>query len=310
MPSIAAPRLIIIVGPTGVGKTRLALNIAESCGGEILSADSMQVYRYMDIGTAKPGKAERTAIPHHLIDIVDPDETFNAALYMQQARKIIGHIGNKKPVIVVGGTGLYIKILLGGILAAPGADAGLRDYYRNLQHRFGKAYLYQLLRKKDDAAARGIEPTDTIRIIRALEVLESTGRSIIDQQREHGFKDRRYQYLKIGIGIERDQLFRILEHRTEDMIERGFVEEVKSLLVRGYHAELKSMQAIGYRHMVNYLSGIQHFEEAVTLMKRDTRRYAKRQATWFAADKEITWFAVQDVPSIRKCVSNYLFHEG
>ena len=299
-------RVVIIVGPTGVGKTELALRIAEIWKGEIISADSMQVYRYMDIGTAKPSKAERAAIPYHLIDVVNPDEPFNASMYVNLARKAIEAADGNKTFLVVGGTGLYIKALLGGIFSAPGADEGLREYYRHQLRDFGGEYLYRTLKDKDEKAAGAIMRNDAVRIIRALEVLELTGKSIMEQHQEHRFQDRPYNYLKIGLVMEREQLFERIEQRAEGMIVRGFVEEVRWLMEHGYHEGLKSMQSLGYRHMARFLRDRGNLEESLYLMKRDTRRYAKRQITWFKADREIYPFRYDDVSSIMEKIKGFM----
>ncbi|HLA04832.1 MAG TPA: tRNA (adenosine(37)-N6)-dimethylallyltransferase MiaA [Syntrophales bacterium] len=299
-------RVVIIAGPTGVGKTELALRIAEIWKGEIISADSMQVYRYMDIGTAKPSKAERAAIPYHLIDVVNPDEPFNASMYVNLARKAIEAADGNKTFLVVGGTGLYIKALLGGIFSAPGADEGLREYYRHQLRDFGGEYLYRTLKDKDEKAAGAIMRNDAVRIIRALEVLELTGKSIMEQHQEHRFQDRPYNYLKIGLMMEREQLFERIERRAEGMIIRGFIEEVRWLMEHGYHEGLKSMQSLGYRHMARFLRDRGNLEESLYLMKRDTRRYAKRQITWFKADREIYPFRYDDVSSIMEKIKGFM----
>jgi len=295
------PRLIIIVGPTCAGKTELALKIAQAWGWEIIGADSLQVYRYMDIGTAKPGKEDRAMVPHHLIDVAAPDEPFNAAMYAGLARKIIESAeGQAKTFLVVGGAGLYIKALLGGIFAGPPADEGIREYYLERLRRFGKSYLYEQLKEKDVKAAAAIDPRHTSRIIRALEVWELSGKSIVEQQQEHRFGDRPYDYIKIGLKTARDRLWEKIERRTEGMIRQGLVDEVKWLLKHGYHEGLKSMQSLGYRHVVQHLQGDLRIEEAVSLINRDTKQYAKRQMTWFAADSEVEWYDFSDAASIEE----------
>ncbi len=303
-------RLVIVVGPTGVGKTKCALSIARKWGGEIISADSMQVYRYMDIGTAKLTPAEREGIPHHLLDIAEPQESFNASLYTLLARRAIAGIGKGKPIIVVGGTGLYIKTLLGGILAAPGPDAALRLYYQEQRERYGKGHLFRLLEQKDPLAACHLDPADTSRIIRALEVWEQSGRSIVEEQEAHRFGERPYICLKIGLTMEKDRLYERITSRTEEMIDRGLVGEVEWLLAQGYHGELKSMQAIGYRHIVRYLRGEAAWPDVLASMNRDTQRYAKRQLTWFKADKEILWFPHDEEAAILERVGRFLGGDG
>lgn len=299
--SFLEPRLLVIVGSTGVGKTQLAAAVARSAQGEVISADSMQVYRYMDIGTAKPDQEERSRVPHHLIDVVDPDEAFNASAYRQRVQQLLGAPENKdRFYLVVGGAGLYIKALLGGLFAGPGADHNLRAYYRDQLERFGREHLHRLLAGKDALAAARIEPHDVSRIIRALEVWDISGSSIVRKQGEHRFGTRSYRYLKIGLTMSRERLYERIDKRVEEMMARGFVEEVKWLLGHGYHGDLKSMQSLGYRHIVAYLSGRQSLAEAVEKMKRDTRQYAKRQATWFRGDREITWFDAEDLPAVTK----------
>ena len=301
------PRLIIIVGPTCAGKTELALKIAQTWGWEIIGADSMQVYRYMDIGTAKPGKEDRAMVPHHLIDVVAPDEPFNAAMYAGLARKIIESTGEQaKTFLVVGGAGLHIKAFLGGIFAGPPADESLREHYREQLRRFGKSYLYEILKEKDGKAAAAIEPRHTSRIIRALEVWELSGKSIVEHQQEHRFGDRPYDYIKIGLKTARNLLREKIERRTEGMIKQGLVDEAKWLLKRGYHEGLKSMQSLGYRYIVQHLQGGLRLEAAVSMINRDTRQYAKRQMTWFAADSEVEWHDSGDAGSIEERIKNFL----
>lgn len=309
--SSAEPRLLIIVGPTGIGKTQLAVSLARSGKGEIISADSMQVYRYMDIGTAKPSQDERHGVPHHLIDVVDPDAAFHASAYIQRVGQILGAAENKdKFFLVVGGAGLYIKALLGGLFSGPGADQELRAYYRDQLERFGRAHLYGILQGKDPLAAARIEPHDVSRIIRALEIWDLSGQSIIQKQAGHHFGTQPYRYLKIGLTMPRERLYERIDRRVEEMMARGFVEEVAWLLEQGYHEGLKSMQSLGYRHMVAYLSGRQSLEEAVAAMKRDTRQYAKRQATWFRGDREINWFDADDLPGVTKLRDIFRVRDG
>jgi tRNA dimethylallyltransferase len=230
--------------------------LALAAGGEIINADAMQVYRFMDIGTAKPTAQQRARVRHHLIDLVDPDEPFNAALYIERAEPVIEALQRgRKPVFVVGGTGLYIKALLGGLFAGPRADESLRASYRDMVSVHGPDYLYEKLKKKDEQAARQIHPRDTLRIMRALEVMEISGQSIVEQHRRHEFGERRYDYLKIGLTLERPALFENIGSRCDRMIAQGLVEEVRHLLAMGYAGSLKPMQSLGYRHIVRYLEG-------------------------------------------------------
>lgn len=284
------PRIVIIAGPTATGKSRLGLKLAQRFKGEIVSADSMQVYRYMDIGTDKPAPEEQAAVRHHLIDVINPDEEFNAALFFDLASGVIDKLGKEgRQIFVVGGTGLYIRVLTGGLIQTPGPSRDLRARLKSEMARFGKPYLYEMLKDLDPASARRIHPNDSVRIIRALEALELTGESITRTQREHGFSERRYDILKIGVNLERKELFRRIEERTDKMIAAGLVEETERLLEMGYRGDLKPMQTLGYKHIIQHLKGALGLDEAVEKIKTDTRHYAKRQLTWFGKDPEIEW---------------------
>lgn len=301
------PRLVVITGPTGVGKTAVALQLARKLNAGIISADSMQVYRYLDIGTAKPSREEQQQVPHHLIDCVNPDDWFNAARFREEADLAIDRLhGQGRTVFVVGGTGLYIRVLMGGLLTGPGPDEALRGNYKELMTRHGKDYLYEELRIKDPAAALTIDPNDAVRIIRALEYFAATGCSITEAQGRHGFQDKRYEFIKIGIFPDRDSLFERIDGRAAAMIAAGLVEETRELLARGYREDLKPMQSLGYKHIFNYLKGICSLEEAQALMARDTRKYAKRQMTWFRAEKDMIWMSPDDMPGIRQVIANFL----
>jgi len=299
---IQNPPLIIIVGPTASGKTAVVNTLATAKPGRIISADSMQVYRYMDIGTAKPTPEERKRFSYHLIDVVNPDETFNGATFQEMARAIIRQKARgDEPIYVAGGTGLYVRILLGGLIDAPGKDETLRKHYKSLEKEYGKAHLYDLLCRRDPQAAARINFNDAVRMIRALEILDLTGESIVKKQTEHAFREKQsYRYLKIGIRHEKETLQKRIEQRVDLMMERGLLQEVESLMTRRYGPELKSMQSLGYRHMVRCLRGDWSLEEAVAAMKRDTWKYAKRQMTWFKKDEEIMWFAPEDIAGIKR----------
>lgn len=300
MPGQTGPeltRIVIIAGPTAAGKSRLGMRLAQIFGGEIVSADSMQVYRHMDIGTAKPAPEEQAAVRHHLIDVVDPDGEFNASIYFDLAGGAIEMLRREgRPVFVVGGTGLYIRALTGGLISMPGPSADIRARLKGELARFGKPYLYEMLRDLDPASARRIHPNDSVRAIRALEALELTGESITRMQDEHGFGQRRYECLKIGVGPDRAELFRRIDERTGQMIENGLVGETEKLLEMGYGEELKPMQALGYRHIIGYLKGSSGLNEAVEKIKTDTRHYAKRQLTWFRRDPGIEWVHPENGP--------------
>jgi len=298
--------LVIINSPTATGKTGLAIKLALDFGGEIISADSLQVYRYLDIGTAKPTMEQRNKVKHYLIDVVDPDEEFNAAIFIEKARAVITDLAKKHtPVFVVGGTGLYIRALLKGIIETPKVDENIRNYYRKLREIHGKEYLFRLLQKKDAQAAQKIKPNDAIRVIRALEVLEQSGESITAKQSRHSFADSLYDTYKIGIRVDSPQLKERISQRTEKMIAAGLVSEVENLLGRGYNKELKPLQSLGYKQIIKYLSGECKLDEAIHSINSDTWHYAKRQMTWFAADKEINWFKPDSSEEIKKNVEKF-----
>lgn len=298
--------LVIINSPTATGKTELAISLALEFGGEIISADSLQVYRTLDIGTAKPSKEQRNKVKHYMIDIVDPDEEFNAAIFAEQARIIIADLaGQGKPVFVVGGTGLYIRALLRGIIDTPDVDENIRNYYRQLRETRGKAYLYNLLQQRDADSAVKINPNDSVRVIRALEVLEQTGESISAIQKRHSFADCPYKTYKIGLQLDHAELKQRIIMRTEKMIAEGLFDEVKSILNRGYSSELKPLQSLGYKEMIGFIRKKYDWNNTINLINRNTWRYAKRQLTWFAADKEIQWFTPDLFAEIRNNVEKY-----
>ena len=284
------PNVIVICGPTGIGKTAAAIEAAEGFKGEIVGADSMQVYRYMDIGTAKPTADEQVRVTHHMIDVVDPDKPFDASKYAEMARAVIMKLSRQGVLpVVAGGTGLYIKALLYGLFPLSRTDPRLRKTLKTEAEQHGARYLHDRLRRCDPEAAGRIHPNDTYRIIRALEIFEATGSKLSNLQKEHGFADEPFRPLKIGLHSERTDLYARIERRVDKMMKAGLPDEVARLFDRGYGPGLKSMQSIGYRHMTEMIEGRISLEEAVGTMKRDTRRYAKRQMTWFGADPEIKW---------------------
>ncbi|MFW5908269.1 MAG: tRNA (adenosine(37)-N6)-dimethylallyltransferase MiaA [Desulfosalsimonas sp.] len=295
-PSMQRPKIIVLCGPTGIGKTGMSLALARRLNGGIVSADSMQIYRYMDIGTAKPDEAQQAAAPHYMIDVAEPDESYDAARYAREAGNAILKLKNQEKLpLVVGGTGLYIKALLYGLFKSSPSRPQLRQRLRKeADQKVGK-YLHDKLTSCDPVAAGRIHPNDTYRIIRALEVYELTGRPISEYQQNHGFSDSRFHALKIGLHLERRQLYEQINLRVEKMLEDGLLEEVRELIDMGYSPELKSMQSLGYRHMTDYLGGSLCWRDAVEQMKTDTRRYAKRQLVWFRNDPEMLWMAPDDV---------------
>jgi tRNA dimethylallyltransferase len=291
--------LAIITGPTGTGKSRSGIELADKFNAEIVGADSVQVYKYMDIGSAKPSLDERQRIPHHLIDVVYPDQPFDAARYKELAGKACKEISARgKQVLVVGGTGLYIRALTKGLFSAPPVSSKLRTQFKELALREGKESLFHLLKKVDPESALRIHPHDTYRVIRALEVYEQTGKPISYFHQMKDSKNREYRYILIGLRMERKLLYERIERRLDLMLEQGLRREVENLINRGYGPELKSMQTIGYRHMANAILGVMSFDEAVRTCKRDTRRFAKRQLTWFQAQKEIIWVEEGDTETL------------
>lgn len=292
MPHPAKPKLIVICGPTGVGKTRFAIDLANRFNGEIIGADSMQIYEELAIGTAKPTPEERAQVVHHLVDCIPPTEDFSAADYGRRARdSVAGLLERGKRPFVVGGTGLYIKALLQGLSEAAPSDKAVRRALREEAERLGLPALHQRLGRIDPASAARIHPNDGFRIVRALEVHALTGRTMSEVQAAHRFPDAPYAALKLGLRCERAVLYARIETRVDAMLAEGFLEEVERLRATGLDPRCKAMQALGYRHLNAFLDGACDWEETVRALKRDHRRYAKRQLTWFGADPEVQWVA-------------------
>ena len=282
------PKVIVIAGPTASGKTGLAVALALSQGGEVINADSMQVYRGMDIGTAKPTLEERRGVCHHLLDVVDPDEDFNAARYRQMALPLAKSIcARNVPCFIVGGTGLYIRALLGGLVKLPPSDPMLRERLQLECDRCGAPELYRKLADLDTEGAKSIHPNDRRRIIRALEIIHLTHRKPSDLLKEHRFQNQEFRTLKLSLQVERERLYDRINARTEKMVTEGLIQETELLLAKGYDPHLKSMTAIGYRHITLYLQGKWSLEKATEALKQDTRKYAKRQMTWFKAEQDM-----------------------
>jgi tRNA dimethylallyltransferase len=290
MPAVEAPKIILVVGPTGAGKTTFAIDLARRFNGEIVGADSMQIYRCMDIGTAKPTPAERAACPHHMIDIVDPDQDFDAAAYADMAADIIRQtIDRGRTIFVVGGTGFYIKALVHGLFEKGPSDPAVRRRLKRQLESEGAAVMARRLQEIDRPAAERIHPNDSYRIIRALEVFEVTGEPLTNFHRRHGFREQRFNTLEFGLSWPRTVLYERINRRVDVMMAHGFLDEVRQLVARGYGSDLKSMQSLGYRHLAAVVGGDASLAEAVTMMKRDHRRYAKRQLTWFGARQSVHW---------------------
>lgn len=299
-------KLIIITGPTATGKTALALQLATRFNGEIINADSMQVYRRFDIGAAKPSPEELAAVPHHLINICEPYEDYTVARFAEDAVIKIGEIqGRGALVIVAGGTGLYIKALVSGLLAAPSADNVLRAELVCVADEMGKEAVHERLKAIDPVAAAAIHPNNLRRVIRAIEVTTLMGRPVSEAQNEHGFADNPYKTLKIGVQTERSAMYAAIDARVDRMIEAGLVDEVRGILA-DYGSALKPMAGLGYKEVAGHLSGSYPLDEAISLIKMNTRRYAKRQVTWFKRDTEIKWFPIESKDVIMPSVEEFL----
>lgn len=284
--------IVIIQGPTASGKSEFAVRLAEKFSGEIINADSMQVYRGLDIGSAKPSSEMLSRVPHHLVGVLDPDQPFSAADFCRAARDAISEIHNRgKKVFIVGGTGLYIKALTKGLINSPGGNEEIRRELGQVAAKLGNAELHRRLSIVDPETAEILHPNDLVRVVRALEVYRMTGRSISEYRKEHMFGESPgFRCLKLGIAVDREELYGRIDERVEKMIESGLVEEVEGLLSSGYSPHIKPMLSLGYRQICDFLSGRHSLQGAVELIKRDTRRYAKRQMTWFRRDNEIIWF--------------------
>ncbi|HEX2867920.1 MAG TPA: tRNA (adenosine(37)-N6)-dimethylallyltransferase MiaA [Ignavibacteriales bacterium] len=285
-------KVIVIAGPTCSGKTSVSINLAKNLGSEVISSDSRQVYRYLDIGTAKPSESELKEVKHHFISSLNPDEDFNVSRFEEDALQIISslHKENKIPV-VAGGSGLYIKALTEGISTTAETDEALREELKAKLDTNGREFLYDELKKADPKAAETMLPQNWKRVMRALEVFYLTGRSILEHHEEYE-RNLDLDFLQFGLNWQREVLYRNIESRVDNMIASGLIEEVKNVLSMGYSTSLNSLNTVGYKEIIMYLSGEISLERAIELIKRNTRRYAKRQMTWFRRDEGIHWFDI------------------
>ncbi len=284
-------RVIAILGPTGAGKSELALHVARRFAGEVIGCDSLQIYRYFDIGTAKLPPEERCQIPHHLIDILDPDQLFTAGEYARLARGVLGEVSARGCLpVIAGGTGFYFRALVDGLFPGPSRDQSLRDRLSARDER-RPGSLYRLLQRFDPQAAQRIHPHDFPKLVRALEVCLLTRRTVTEVFRQGRDALRGYRVLKIGLAPPREQLYQRLNQRTEQMFRGGLVEEVRGILARGFSPSCKPFESHGYRQALQLLSGELNLEDAIFYAQRNTRRYAKRQMTWFRQEREVEWIS-------------------
>ena len=305
------PPVVVVTGPTASGKTPIAIELARRFDGEIVNADSMQVYRYMDIGTAKPSAEQQAQAPHHLLDVVNPDASYSAGRYLREARAAAARIhGRGRLVLLTGGTGLYIRAFLEGLVDTGDADDELRQQLEEEHEQAGAAgepeRLHARLARLDPDAARRIHPHDLKRTIRALELIEQAGSLASRQRGEHGFTDRPYRSLHLALDPGVEALKRRIDARCVAMIEAGLLQEVRGLLDRGYGFDLRPMQAIGYRHMRAVVDGEHTLEMALPELQADTRRFARRQRTWLRKVEDVVWLRPDRADEILRAVERFL----
>ena len=299
--------LICIVGPTAVGKTEIAIRLAQRLDAEIVSLDSRQIYREMDIGAAKPTLAQQRAVRHHVIDCVDVDQPFSAAAYQRLADAAIVEIsGRGKQATIVGGAGLYFRTLIDGLFEGPSADAKIRARLKQEAEVHGAAVLHERLRQCDPDAADRVHPNNLVRVIRALEVYELTGKPISALQQQWKGGEPRYPFRASGLDMPRETLYQRIERRGDEMILSGLIEEVKGLLDQGYPRDCVAMQGFGYKELIDYLDGKRTLDDAIATLKQNTRRFAKRQLTWFRNDSRVEWVDVSQFSSMDGIVDNLL----
>ena len=301
--------VIVIVGPTAVGKSRVAVEVAKAFGTEVLTADSRQVYRGMDIGTDKPVQEERQGVPHQLIDLVNPHQSFNAGLYRRQAMEEIERLyRDSRLPLVVGGTGLYVRTLLKGLCSAPPADLTVRAALRQEAKEWGYDRLYARLVEVDAVTAARLHPRDESKVIRALEVYQLSGRRMSEFQQEHGFSERPFSALIVGLNRDRDVLYRRIEERIDWQLAHGLIEETQQLLAQGYRRTSAAMKGLGYRQVAEHLAGEYDANEMVRRFKRDTRHFSKRQMTWFRKEPGIQWLAIEESEPVSRTAARVVGH--
>lgn len=292
--------VITIVGPTCSGKTKLSLILAEKINGEIISADSRQVYKYLDIGTAKPEQSTLNTIKHYFIDELKPDENFNASIFAKKSEEIIERtLAENKNPIVVGGSGLYVKAIIDGISESADTNDEIRKELLEIRKKYGNDFLYDELKKVDEISASKMLPQNWKRVMRALEVVRITGKPIW-QHHQDEIKISKFSFKQIGLNWQRESLYKNIENRVDEMIEKGLIDEVKSILNKGFEKSINSLNTVGYKEIIQYLDSEISLDKAIELIKRNTRRYAKRQMTWFNADNRIEWHQIKDEEDLIK----------
>jgi len=287
-------QVLAIVGPTASGKTTLSILLAEKLRGEIISADSRQIYKFLNIGTAKPSTEDLHRVPHHFIDILDPDQEYNAAEYGQQARSKIEELLKQGiQSIIVGGSGLYIRAVIDGVFKGPGKDSKIREQLEKEAKRFGAEMLFEKLKRIDPVSAAKMDASKVRRVVRALEVYSITGKPISDL---HSAQETRapFEVLQYALEWERKTLYDRINHRIDEMMEKGLVEEARELKTRGYIFGMNALNTVGYKETFDFIEGKLVKEEMVRLIKQNSRRFAKRQLTWFRADKRVRWISVNE----------------
>ena len=292
-------KLLCLLGPTAVGKTEIAIQLAQRLDAEIVSVDSRQIYRQMEIGTAKPTAEEQEATRHHLIDCVDITQPFSVADYQSLADPAIADIQNRdKQVLLVGGAGLYFRAIVDGLFEGPAADSSFRKQLEQEALQHGVNVLHDQLRACDPESAERIHPNNVVRVIRALEVYELTGTPMSEHQQQWHPGNQRYPFIAFGLTMLRAQLYYRIEQRVDVMLANGLIAEVESLLAAGYSRDTFALQSFGYKELIAYLDGKCTYMEAVAQLKQNTRRFAKRQLTWFRKDKRIEWIDRESIPDV------------
>ncbi|AFS78528.1 tRNA Delta(2)-isopentenylpyrophosphate transferase MiaA [Gottschalkia acidurici 9a] len=300
--------LFILVGPTAIGKTSLSIELAKRLNGEIISADSMQIYKYMDIGTAKIKDEEKEGIDHYLIDEVCPDEEFSVSDFQDRACNYIEIISQKNKLpMVVGGTGLYINSLIYDLdFSNAVSNWSLREEYTNKASVYGNKYIFDELKKVDPESAQRLHINDTKRIIRALEIYHETGKPMSEFYKDFRQPSNKFKIVMVGLNMDRDELYNRINKRVDIMISDGLINEVKVLLDKGYSEKLTSMKGIGYKEIIKYLNGEYSLEEAIDTLKRESRRYAKRQLTWFRREKDMYWINIDEFKTKDEILNNII----